>query len=158
MRAGISSDSTDVEALLATVKASPSMAGADLAGEVSTDETYVVPAIGTKKFTVAALDLGIKGMTPRRMSERGIEVHVLPSGATLDDVLAIKPDGVFMSNGPGDPATADSQRRAPAAAARAQDPVLRHLLRQPDLRPRARASAPTSSSTVTAASTSPCRT
>ncbi|GAA3531875.1 glutamine-hydrolyzing carbamoyl-phosphate synthase small subunit [Aeromicrobium panaciterrae] len=108
MRAGISSESTDVESLLATVKASPSMAGADLAGEVSTDQTYVVPAIGDRKFTVAALDLGIKGMTPRRMSERGIEVHVLPSGATLDDVLAVKPDGVFMSNGPGDPATADS--------------------------------------------------
>jgi len=108
MRAGISSESTDVETLLATVKAAPMMAGADLAGEVSTDETYVVPATGKKKFTVAALDLGIKGMTPRRMSERGIEVHVLPSNATLEDVLAIKPDGVFMSNGPGDPATADS--------------------------------------------------
>ncbi len=108
MRAGISSISTDVEALLATVKASPSMAGADLAGEVSTDEAYVVPAIGAKKFTVAALDLGIKGMTPRRMSERGIEVHVLPAGATIEDVLAVKPDGVFMSNGPGDPSTADS--------------------------------------------------
>ena len=97
MRAGISSESTDVETLLATVKAAPMMAGADLAGEVSTDETYVVPATGKKKFTVAALDLGIKGMTPRRMSERGIEVHVLPSNATLEDVLAIKPDGVFMS-------------------------------------------------------------
>ncbi len=108
MRAGISSVSTDVETLLATVKSSPTMAGADLAGEVSADQAYVVPAIGPKKFTVAALDLGIKGMTPRRMSERGIEVHVLPSKATLDDVLALKPDGVFMSNGPGDPATADS--------------------------------------------------
>src|SRR6185312_5720647 len=54
-----------------------------------------------------AVDLGIKGMTPHRMAERGIEVHVLPSGATIDDVLAVNPDGVFMSNGPGDPATAD---------------------------------------------------
>jgi len=107
MRAGISSTSTDVAALLATVLAAPSMAGADLAGEVTTDATYVVPAIGDKKFTVAALDLGIKGMTPHRMAERGIEVHVLSSSATLEDVLAINPDGVFMSNGPGDPATAD---------------------------------------------------
>jgi len=109
MRGGISSESTDVAALLATVQAAPSMAGADLAGEVSTEETYVVPAIGEKKFTVAALDLGIKGMTPHRMTERGIEVHVLPSNATLDDVLAVKADGVFMSNGPGDPATADEE-------------------------------------------------
>ena len=70
-------------------------------------ETYVVPAIGDKRFTVAAIDLGIKGMTPRRMAERGIEVHVLPATSSLDDVLAVEPDGVFMSNGPGDPATAD---------------------------------------------------
>jgi carbamoyl-phosphate synthase small subunit len=46
-------------------------------------------------------------MTPRRMAERGIEVHVLPATSPLDDVLAVQPDGVFMSNGPGDPATAD---------------------------------------------------
>jgi carbamoyl-phosphate synthase small subunit len=67
----------------------------------------VVPAIGAKRFTVAAIDLGIKGMTPHRMAERGIEVHVLPATATVDDVYAVQPDGVFLSNGPGDPATAD---------------------------------------------------
>ena len=61
----------------------------------------------TKKFTVAAVDLGIKGMTPHRMAERGIEVHVLPATATAEDVYAVNPDGVFFSNGPGDPATAD---------------------------------------------------
>ena len=69
---------------------------------------------GEKRFTVAALDLGIKAMTPQRMAERGIEVHVLPATATLDDVLAIEPDGVFFSNGPGDPATADARGRAAA--------------------------------------------
>ena len=58
------------------------MAGADLAGEVSTTEAYVVPAVGEKRFTVAAVDLGIKANTPRMMAERGIEVHVLP--ATVD--------------------------------------------------------------------------
>jgi carbamoyl-phosphate synthase small subunit len=63
--------------------------------------------VGEKRFTVAALDLGIKGMTPARMAERGIEVHVLPSTASVEDVLAVAPDGVFFSNGPGDPATAD---------------------------------------------------
>ncbi|MFB7275032.1 glutamine-hydrolyzing carbamoyl-phosphate synthase small subunit [Streptomyces sp. NPDC056244] len=109
MRVGIFSGEAlaDEEALLARVRQSPEMTGADLSAEVATDRTYVVPAIGRKRFTVAALDLGIKGMTPHRMAERGIEVHVLPAAATLDEVYATAPDGVFLSNGPGDPATAD---------------------------------------------------
>jgi len=107
MRVGISSTETDPQALLARVQQQPLMKGADLAGQVTTSEAYVVPAVGEKLFTVAALDLGIKGMTPAMMAERGIEVHVLPSTATLDDVLAVQPDGVFFSNGPGDPASAD---------------------------------------------------
>jgi carbamoyl-phosphate synthase small subunit len=109
MRVGIfSGDAVQDDAtLLARVKEAPEMLGADLAAEVATKEAYVVPAIGEKKFTVAAVDLGIKGMTPHRMAERGIEVHVLPATATLEDVYAVEPDGVFFSNGPGDPATAD---------------------------------------------------
>ncbi|WP_328971326.1 glutamine-hydrolyzing carbamoyl-phosphate synthase small subunit [Streptomyces sp. NBC_00239] len=95
------------EALLAKVQNAPQMKGADLSAEVATKEAYVVPAIGEKKFTVAAIDLGIKGMTPHRMAERGIEVHVLPATSTVEDVYAVNPDGVFFSNGPGDPATAD---------------------------------------------------
>ncbi|MCH0540598.1 glutamine-hydrolyzing carbamoyl-phosphate synthase small subunit [Streptomyces sp. MUM 203J] len=95
------------EALLAKVRAQPQMKGANLSAEVATQEPYVVPAIGEKKFTVAAVDLGIKGMTPHRMAERGIEVHVLPATATAEDIYAVNPDGVFFSNGPGDPATAD---------------------------------------------------
>jgi carbamoyl-phosphate synthase small subunit len=92
--------------LLAEVLGAPPMAGADLAGEVSTDAAYVVPALGDRRFTVAAVDLGIKAMTPRRMAERGIEVHVLPAAATIEDVLATGADGVFFSNGPGDPGAA----------------------------------------------------
>lgn len=109
MRVGIfSGDSLADEAtLLARVQEAPGMKGANLSAEVATDRTYVVPAIGTKKFTVAAIDLGIKGMTPHRMAERGIEVHVLPATATVEEVYAVNPDGVFLSNGPGDPATAD---------------------------------------------------
>ncbi|MEU3370214.1 glutamine-hydrolyzing carbamoyl-phosphate synthase small subunit [Streptomyces sp. NPDC006660] len=109
MRVGIFSGDAvaDDAALLARVKEAPQMVGANLSAEVATKETYVVPAIGTKKFTVAAVDLGIKGMTPHRMAERGIEVHVLPATATVEDVYAVDPDGVFFSNGPGDPATAD---------------------------------------------------
>ncbi|MET9804688.1 glutamine-hydrolyzing carbamoyl-phosphate synthase small subunit [Streptomyces sp. NPDC006368] len=109
MRVGIFSGEAiaDDATLLAKVQAAPQMKGADLAAEVATKEPYVVPAIGEKKFTVAAVDLGIKGMTPHRMAERGIEVHVLPATATPEDVYAVNPDGVFFSNGPGDPATAD---------------------------------------------------
>ncbi|GAA1402358.1 glutamine-hydrolyzing carbamoyl-phosphate synthase small subunit [Kitasatospora putterlickiae] len=111
MRCGIFSGEALAEpaALLAKVRTSPEMKGADLCAEVATTEPYVVPAIGEKRFTVAALDLGIKAMTPQRMAERGIEVHVLPASATLEDVYAVNPDGVFFSNGPGDPATADHQ-------------------------------------------------
>ncbi len=98
-----------VAELLATVRAAPEMSGADLSAEVSTADSYLVPAVGERRFTVAALDLGIKTMTPRRMAERGIDVHVLPSLASLDDVLAVQPDGVFFSNGPGDPGAADAQ-------------------------------------------------
>ncbi|MFJ8108515.1 glutamine-hydrolyzing carbamoyl-phosphate synthase small subunit [Streptomyces sp. NPDC096132] len=109
MRAGIFSGEAIVSEteLLARVQAQPHMKGASLYEEVATQEAYVVPAIGEKRFTVAAIDLGIKGMTPHRMAERGIEVHVLPATATADDVYAVAPDGVFFSNGPGDPATAD---------------------------------------------------
>jgi carbamoyl-phosphate synthase small subunit len=109
MRVGIFSGDAlaDDAALLDRVRQAPEMTGADLSAEVATQEAYVVPAVGTKRFTVAALDLGIKGMTPRRMAERGIEVHVLPATATAEDVYAVAPDGVFLSNGPGDPATAD---------------------------------------------------
>ncbi|MFF9121513.1 glutamine-hydrolyzing carbamoyl-phosphate synthase small subunit [Streptomyces massasporeus] len=109
MRVGIFSGDAVREdsVLLARVQEAPQMKGANLSAEVATTEPYVVPAIGEKKFTVAAVDLGIKGMTPHRMAERGIEVHVLPATATVEDVYAVNPDGVFFSNGPGDPATAD---------------------------------------------------
>ncbi|RLV55426.1 carbamoyl-phosphate synthase small subunit [Aeromicrobium phragmitis] len=107
MRAVISTETADVEALVAQANAAPEMAGSNFLADVTTQEAYVVPAQGEKRLTVAALDLGIKGMTPRRMAERGIEVHVLPATSSLDDVLAAEPDGVFVSNGPGDPATAD---------------------------------------------------
>ena len=104
MRVGISTTTSDVSALQRRVLETAEMAGADLAGEVSTDSTYVIPARGEKRFTVAAIDLGIKSTTPVMMAERGIEVHVMPAASSIDEVLAIAPDGVFFSNGPGDPA------------------------------------------------------
>lgn len=111
MRVGIFSGrvaSRPVPELLADVLAAPEMAGANLYGEVSTTRPYLVEPLGGKRFTVAAIDLGIKAMTPHRMAERGMRVHVLPAASTIDDVLATGADGVFFSNGPGDPAAADA--------------------------------------------------
>ncbi|GAB2990450.1 glutamine-hydrolyzing carbamoyl-phosphate synthase small subunit [Nocardioides montaniterrae] len=109
MRVGISTVETDPEVLLAKVKASAEMTGANLSDAVSVSEAYVVPAVGEKRFTVAAVDLGIKANTPRMMAERGIEVHVLPANASIEDVKAVSPDGLFFSNGPGDPAATTGQ-------------------------------------------------
>jgi carbamoyl-phosphate synthase small subunit len=98
-----------VDELVERVRAAPQMSGAALAAEVTTTEPYVVPAVGERRFTVAALDLGIKAMTPALMAQQGIEVHVLPCTATFEQVQAVGehgPDGVFFSNGPGDPAAA----------------------------------------------------
>ena len=109
MKAGIFSGSAlaDPDELLERVRGQASMLGADLAGQVSTDVSYVVEPEGGQRFTVAAIDLGIKTNTPRNFAKRGIRSHVLPSSATFEQIAEVKPDGVFLSNGPGDPATAD---------------------------------------------------
>jgi carbamoyl-phosphate synthase small subunit len=112
MRVGVFSGAAAREPqdrLLDRVRTAPQMSGAALAGEVTTPEPYVVPAVGEKRFTVAALDLGIKAMTPALMAQQGIEVHVLPATATFEQVTALSPDGVFFSNGPGDPASAEHE-------------------------------------------------
>ncbi|QGQ19357.1 glutamine-hydrolyzing carbamoyl-phosphate synthase small subunit [Cellulomonas sp. JZ18] len=122
MRAGVFSgdalvdghgDRRPVDELLDEVRSAPAMVGADLAGEVSVDAAYVVPALGpdgtpldAPVARVAAVDLGIKSMTPQRLAERGVEVHVLPATSSISEVLALAPDGVFFSNGPGDPSAA----------------------------------------------------
>jgi carbamoyl-phosphate synthase small subunit len=127
MRVGVSSTETDPGALLERVRHSPLMAGADLTAEVTTRQPYVVPAAGAAgaagttgaavapAFRVAAIDLGIKAMTPRLMAGHGIEVTVMPAQVEVADLLGGGFDGVFLSNGPGDPATADH----PVALARA---------------------------------------
>ena len=126
MRVGVFSGEAatlPVADLLARVLASPEMVGAALADEVSTDAEEVIPAVGEKRFTVAAVDLGIKGATPRHMAERGIEVHILPSTTTPERLLEVGVDGVFFSNGPGDPATADHAVALVTAALEAKRPL-----------------------------------
>jgi len=109
MRSGVfSGDALAADdVLVERVRQSPPMEGADLYGAVTTPEPYVVSAEGATRFRVAALDVGIKSNTPRMLAARGIETHVLPAETTIAEIEALAPDGFFLSNGPGDPATAD---------------------------------------------------
>jgi carbamoyl-phosphate synthase small subunit len=107
MRVGVSSVDDDADALRERVLASPEMLGADLSAGVTTAQPYTVEAEGEHRYTVAALDLGIKRNVPRRLAARGVTTHVLPASSTVDDLFAVGPDAVFFSPGPGDPATAD---------------------------------------------------
>ena len=106
MRVGIFSDlELSREEMVIEVRKSGQMVGSFLSADVSTPEKYTIDAQGEKKFTVVAVDLGIKGATPRAMAERGIQTHVVPYNSTFSEIMAFNPDGVFLSNGPGDPAT-----------------------------------------------------
>ena len=104
-------DVTTDEEMLAKVKEQPSMKGADLAGDVSTDDVYVVDPEGDIKYTVISYDMGIKTNTPREFGKRGVRSVVVPSNTTFEKVQELMKEydaqGVFVSNGPGDPATAD---------------------------------------------------
>ena len=105
----------DIEALKAEAAAWPGLVGMDLAREVSCTQRYVWDQTGWKwdegfgrldepKFHVVALDYGLKRNILRCLADVGCRTTVLPATATADDVLALDPDGVFLSNGPGDPA------------------------------------------------------
>ncbi len=107
MRGGIAPGEVPQDALLERVLAQPKMEGLELACGVSTEESYVVPAVGEERFHVAAFDFGVKASSPRMLSERGCRVTVLPATAGIADVLALDPDGLFVSNGPGDPAAVE---------------------------------------------------
>ncbi len=93
--------------LLAQVRAASPMLGADLTDQVTISQAYDVPSIGPSRGVIAAVDLGIKSMTPQRLSERGFSVRVVPATITAEELLEAGPDGIFFSNGPGDPGTAD---------------------------------------------------
>jgi carbamoyl-phosphate synthase small subunit len=116
MRGVLSSISTDAKELVERAKSSPSMNGLDLATRVSTTEQYTwdQPAIaaspsehvghpGAPRFHVVAYDFGIKRNILRMLVQSGSRVTVVPAGTKAEDVLALKPSGVFLSNGPGDP-------------------------------------------------------
>ncbi|WP_089296838.1 glutamine-hydrolyzing carbamoyl-phosphate synthase small subunit [Actinoplanes regularis] len=114
MRVGVSSVDLDPHSLLEKVRSQPQMLGADLSAEVTTGAKYTVAAEGEHRYTVAALDLGIKRNVARRLAARGVTTHIFPASSSIEDLLAVSPDAVFFSPGPGDPATADG----PVALAR----------------------------------------
>ena len=106
MRVGIFSGlDLSREEMVVEVRKVPAMTGAYLCEDVSTDKPYVIKAVGEKKFKVVAIDLGINAATPRALAQRGVEVHVIPYNSTIETIKALSPDGVFLSNGPGDPST-----------------------------------------------------
>lgn len=108
MRVGIfSGEELSREDMVIEVRKMEQMSGSFLSEDVSTSKNYVVSA-ANKRFHVVALDLGIKAATPRSFAERGVEVTVVPFNTSAQGILALKPDGIFLSNGPGDPATMDA--------------------------------------------------
>ena len=108
MRVGIfSGEDLSREDMVIEVRKMEQMSGSFLAEDVSTSKNYVVSS-PKKRFSVVALDLGIKAATPRSFSERGVEVTVVPFNTNAESILALSPDGVFLSNGPGDPSTMDA--------------------------------------------------
>ena len=107
MKGMISTEDFDKKSLEAKLRKVPSMEGADLVKGVTTKEKYVWPAKEKRRFKVAAIDCGIKQNILRILSDLGCEVHVFPAIAKPADIEAISPDGVFISNGPGDPAAVD---------------------------------------------------
>jgi carbamoyl-phosphate synthase small subunit len=124
MRAGIFSGDAlvaggrprTVADLVAEVRSAPAMEGAELATEVSTTEPYTIEPtdaggapLDDPVATVVAVDLGIKAMTPHRLAERGMRVHVVPATTDIATIESLHPDGVFFSNGPGDPGAATTE-------------------------------------------------
>ncbi|MCO6512729.1 MAG: glutamine-hydrolyzing carbamoyl-phosphate synthase small subunit [Aridibacter famidurans] len=108
MRAGISTIDTDESKLLEKVLSSPEMKNRELASAVTTDERYTVSADGEERFHVVCYDFGVKLNSLRNFSKAGCRVTVVPADTPADEVLELRPDGVFLSNGPGDPAAMQS--------------------------------------------------
>lgn len=108
MRAGISTLETDAKSLLDKVRSSPEMANRELASSVTIDADYDYSATSQEKFHIVAYDFGVKTNSLREFAKYGCRVTVVPSDTSAADTMALKPNGIFLSNGPGDPASMSS--------------------------------------------------
>jgi carbamoyl-phosphate synthase small subunit len=105
MRACISTTDSDEKIVIQKAIASPSMENRELASVVTTKVPYEVAAEGQERFHVVCYDFGVKRNSLRELAREGCRVTVVPSATSADEVFAMKPDGVYLSNGPGDPAS-----------------------------------------------------
>ena len=108
MRAAISSVETDETQLLTRILDSPKMNNRELASSVTTEKIFEVEAIGEEHFHVVCYDFGVKTNSLRNFAKEGCRITVVPTNTSAQEVLALKPDGIFLSNGPGDPASMKS--------------------------------------------------
>jgi len=123
MRGAIAPSALQEKNVLEQVRAQPLMEGLDLACGVSTDEPYEVKAVGEERFHVIAYDFGVKAHSPKLLAERGCRVTVIPAETPVADILASPPSGLFVSNGPGDPAAVERAEGAILGLAEADVPV-----------------------------------
>jgi carbamoyl-phosphate synthase small subunit len=123
MRGAIAPAEADQAEVLGRILEQPEMEGLDLACGVSTEQPYEVPAVGEERFHVLAYDFGVKAHSPRLLAERGCRVTVIPADTSEDTILSDPPDGLFVSNGPGDPAAVEEAEAAILGLARAGVPV-----------------------------------
>ena len=105
MRACISSVDLDERSLLEKARASAPMKNRELASVVSTPRPYEIPAVGEEQFHVVCYDFGVKRNSLNELARAGCRVTVVPASTSAGVVLAMRPDGVYLSNGPGDPAS-----------------------------------------------------
>jgi len=123
MRGAIAPADMPAEEVLGRVQNHPHMEGLDLASGVSTVEPYEVAAVGDERFHVLAYDFGVKAHSPKLLSERGCRVTVIPADTPVEEILSDPPDGLFVSNGPGDPAAVERAEAAILGLAEADVPV-----------------------------------
>lgn len=109
MRACISTTDSDASSVIEKARNSPPMENRELASVVTTGKPYEVPAAGPERFHVVCYDFGVKMNSLRELSEAGCRITVVPASTPASEVFAMKPDGVFLSNGPGDPASMNKE-------------------------------------------------
>ncbi|MEP6717612.1 MAG: glutamine-hydrolyzing carbamoyl-phosphate synthase small subunit [bacterium] len=109
MRACLSTTDLDPDSLIAKARQSPSMENRELASVVTTEKPYEVTPEGDERFHVVCYDFGVKRNSLRELAARGCRITVMPASTSAAEVLALQPDGIFLSNGPGDPASMDRE-------------------------------------------------